>query len=426
MNIPALYELYKKHPSVKTDTRQLVPGDLYFALKGPNFDGNAFAAQALGKGAVVSVIDDPRYFIDERKTIVVNNVLECLQALAKHHRQQLNIPFIAITGTNGKTTTKELINAVLSSQYKTVATKGNLNNHIGVPLTILSIPADTEMAIIEMGANHQREIAGYCEVALPTHGIITNIGKAHLEGFGGEEGVKIAKGELYDYLRANNGTVFVCKDLPYLVEMSQSIRQVTYGLEAADYVAKPVGGQAFLALETAYPDLSLIQTQLVGAYNYTNALAAIAVGLYFKVTGANIKAALEAYSPNNNRSQVIRKGNNTIIMDAYNANPSSMKAAIENFVQLDAGKKVLLLGAMKELGENSVKEHQALINLLQQHSWDSVLLVGGDFALTKHPYFYVENNAAAQQWYHQKHFENCYILVKGSRSIGMEKVIEDI
>ncbi len=422
MNIEQLYQHYLAHPSVQTDTRKLQPGDIFFALRGPNFNGNQYAAAALEAGASLAVIDDPAFDTVPGKMMLTDDVLHTLQQLARRHRQQFSIPFIAITGTNGKTTTKEMIRTVLGAHYRTYATAGNLNNHIGVPLTLLGIPANAEMAVIEMGANHQHEIEGYCTVALPTHGLITNIGKAHLEGFGSEEGVRKAKGELYDYLRANDGTVFVCTDYPYLTDMSEGIAHiVTYGGEQAAYTGRPVHGSALLELDT--DQTGMVHTQLVGAYNFPNVMAAIAIGLHFGVPPEKIKAAIEAYVPSNNRSQIEKRGSNTFIMDAYNANPSSMKAAVENFAAIHAGEKVLLLGAMKELGEDSEKEHQALADLLQQRHWKAVVLVGAEFSRVNHPYIYLETAADAKKWLEQQAFENTYLLVKGSRSVGMEKVL---
>lgn len=422
MNIDQLYTIYRQHPSIQTDTRRLQAGDLFFALKGGNFNGNAFAAQALEMGAAFAVVDEAAYFTVPDKMMLVDDALLALQALALYHRQQLKIPFLAITGTNGKTTTKELIKTALGAGFRTYATTGNLNNHIGVPLTILGIGPDVEMAVIEMGANHQHEIESYCRIALPTHGIITNIGKAHLEGFGSEEGVRKAKGELYDYLRAHDGTVFLCTDYPYLQDMAKGIpHQVTYGSKDADYTGHAISNSAFLAVETQG---LTIQTQLVGAYNFPNVMAAMAVASYFKVLPAAAAEALAAYVPSNNRSQVIRQNSNTIIMDAYNANPSSMRAAIENFAGITAPKKVLLLGAMMELGPDSIKEHQALADLLQQQHWDAVVLVGGDFKKIQHPYIYLDDAATARNWLQQQQFTDTYLLVKGSRSTGMEKVIQ--
>lgn len=424
-SIDELYAFYQQHPAVQTDTRKLKPNDIFFALKGPNFNGNAYAEAALQAGAALAVVDEEAYYTQPEKMMLVKDALHTLQELALWHRRQLNIPILAITGTNGKTTTKELVSTVLASTYKTVATVGNLNNHIGVPLTLLSIPASTQIAVIEMGANHQHEIEAYCRIALPTHGIITNIGKAHLEGFGSEEGVRKAKGELYDYLREHDGTVFVCNQYPYLLEMSEGMMEViTYGEKDADFTGRALAESAFLGVQvTSDEEVGALQTRLTGAYNFPNVMAAVAVGLYFNVPPANVKAAIEGYVPSNNRSQVIQQGSNTIIMDAYNANPSSMKAAIENFTGINAAKKVLLLGAMMELGADSVKEHQALADLLQRTHWHAVVLVGGDFSKIKQPYVYLENAAEAANWLQQQQFTDTYILVKGSRSMGMEKVI---
>jgi len=424
-SIDELYAFYQQHPAVQTDTRKLKPNDIFFALKGPNFNGNAYAEAALQAGAALAVIDEEAYYTQPEKMMLVKDALHTLQELALWHRRQLNIPILAITGSNGKTTTKELVSTVLASTYKTVATVGNLNNHIGVPLTLLSIPASTQIAVIEMGANHQHEIEAYCRIALPTHGIITNIGKAHLEGFGGEEGVRKAKGELYDYLREHDGTVFLCNQYPYLLDMSKGMMEViTYGEKDADFTGRALAESAFLGVQvTSDEAIGTLQTRLTGAYNFPNVMAAVAVGLYFNVPPANIKAAIEGYVPSNNRSQVIQQGSNTIIMDAYNANPSSMKAAIENFTGINAPKKVLLLGAMMELGADSVKEHQALADLLQRTHWHAVVLVGGDFSKINHPYVYLNNAAEAANWLQQQQFTDTYILVKGSRSIGMEKVI---
>lgn len=430
MSIAELYQLYKLHPRIQTDTRKLQPGDFFFALKGEHFDGNAFAKQALAAGAAAVVIDDPTVYIDER-TIVVDNVLQTLQQLAKHHRQQFTIPFIAITGSNGKTTSKELVHAVLATTFKTYTTAGNLNNHIGIPLTILQIGSDAEIAVIEMGANHQQEIAGYCNYTLPTHGIITNCGKAHLEGFGGVEGVKKGKGELYDFLRAAQGKAFIMWDYDYLRDMSKGIAEcITYGSNDAHYEGQLVASDPFLQVlvtRTAQgdeKDKPLIKTQLVGAYNFANVMLAVAVGRNFGVPMQKIAAAIEAYAPSNSRSQLMKVGTNTIILDAYNANPSSMRAAIENFAALNGEKKVLLLGAMAELGTESLAEHRSIVELIAQHSWESVVLVGGDFNKIEHPFLRFENAVAAGQWLQQQHFEHTHLLIKGSRSSQMELVLQ--
>jgi UDP-N-acetylmuramoyl-tripeptide--D-alanyl-D-alanine ligase len=424
MQITDLYQLYLAHPSIQTDTRKLKTGDLYFALKGPNFNGNHFVQQALDAGAAYAIADETTDV--NSRIIKVDDVLQTLQNLAKHHRQQFNIPFIGITGSNGKTTTKELIHEVLSTTYKTYTTEGNLNNHIGVPLTILKVKKDAEMAVIEMGANHQKEIASYCAYTLPTHGLITNCGKAHLEGFGSIEGVRKGKGELFDHLRENNGTAFVMWDYDYLREMCKGIHEIkTYGTTDADITAVVKDSAEFLTVNIIHgAETGLIQTHLVGAYNLPNVLAAVAVGKYFNVADEKIKLALENYIPSNSRSQLIEKDGNRIILDAYNANPSSMKAAIENFAKMDGENKVLLLGGMMELGNESLAEHQAIIDLIDQHQWLQVALTGGDYKQLKHAYLNFDNAEQVKVWFDQQHFSNSNILIKGSRSMKMEKVLE--
>lgn len=349
-----------------------------------------------------------------------------MQQLARYHRQQFTIPFIAITGSNGKTTTKELIHATLSTTYRTYTTQGNLNNHIGIPLTILSIRKDAEMAVIEMGANHQKEIEGYCQYTLPTHGLITNCGKAHLEGFGGIEGVRKGKGELYDFLRANNGTVFVMSDYDYLQSMSKGIANIiTYGTEEADMVGKLSQREPFLSVFIEKgADIDLIQTQLVGDYNLPNVLAAVTIGKFFRVKEDDIKMAMETYRPSNSRSQLIERNGNKIILDAYNANPTSMKLAIENFAHLKVSKKILLLGGMAELGEESLLEHQHIIDLIKKYDWKEVVLVGGDFLKANHSFTKFSNAMEAGKWLKDQQIEDAYLLVKGSRSMQMEKVLD--
>ncbi|MBK6937649.1 MAG: UDP-N-acetylmuramoyl-tripeptide--D-alanyl-D-alanine ligase [Chitinophagaceae bacterium] len=426
MLIEQLYKIYQQFPSIQTDTRKLKQGDIFFALKGETFNGNAFAAKAIEAGAAYAVIDENEFFLGD-KTILVDDVLSALQQLAKHHRKQFtSISFIAITGSNGKTTTKELVHTVLSSSYKTYTTEGNLNNHIGIPLTILKIKPDAEVAVLEMGANHQKEIAGYCEYAQPTHGIITNCGKAHLEGFGGEEGVRKGKGELYDYLRKTNGTAFVMWDYEYLQEMSRGIPKiVTYGSRNAETEGYTIKSEPFLEVNiTKGGETGIIKTKLVGDYNLPNVLLAVAIGKYFNVPDTKIKVSIENYTPSNSRSQLIKKESNTIILDAYNANPSSMKLAIENFARLSADNKVLMLGGMAELGKESLSEHEAIVSLIDKFKWKSVVLVGGDFLKCRHPYISLMNSEEAKEWFVKKHFSDTHILVKGSRSIKMEKILE--
>lgn len=425
MQIERLYHIYLNHPQVQTDTRKLAPGQIFFALKGPNFNGNLFAEKALEAGAAAVVIDED-VLQESEKVFRVEDGLKSLQELALHHRKQLNIPFIAITGSNGKTTTKELIHAVLSSTYKTYTTQGNLNNHIGVPLTILSIKKDAEIAVIEMGANHQKEIESYCTIALPTHGLINNCGKAHMEGFGGVEGIRKGKGELFDFLTTHDGTAFINSDLDYLMDMSAKIpHRIFYGSAAARYKTTVTAREPFLSLELIDENQTLhISTQLVGIYNQPNIEAAICVGEYFKVSKEKIEAAIAAYAPDNARSQMIIKGDNRIILDAYNANPSSMQAAIENFDKQDAAHKMLFLGAMMELGITSVEEHQNIINILIEKGFKQVILVGGDFSKVEHPYQYFTDVDSATAWMKSQEIHDTLFLIKGSRSTKMEKLMD--
>jgi UDP-N-acetylmuramoyl-tripeptide--D-alanyl-D-alanine ligase len=418
MNIVELYEIYKQYPSIQTDTRKLKKNDLFFALKGPNFNANAFALSALDSGAAYAVIDDAKYNT-HANMILVDDALDTLQQLALYHRNQFTIPFIAITGSNGKTTTKELIHAVLSTQFKTYTTYGNLNNHIGVPLTILGIRNDAEMAVIEMGANHQGEIASYCLYTRPTHGLITNVGKAHLEGFGGYEGVKKGKGELYDYLRSSGGAAFVMWDYEYLREMSEGIADI---IKYGSFNSEIVTSEPLLNVKI---NDHTVATQLVGAYNFPNVLAAAAIGEHFGISFDKIKSALESYSPTNSRSQLIEQASNKIILDAYNANPSSMRAAIENFEKIKADNKILILGAMAELGDESLYEHEEIVKLLKRHNWKQVILVGGDFLKIDTPFKTFDNSLKAKEWYQSQRYENAYMLIKGSRSMQMERVLEN-
>ncbi|HVG14609.1 MAG TPA: UDP-N-acetylmuramoyl-tripeptide--D-alanyl-D-alanine ligase [Chitinophagaceae bacterium] len=424
MDIDSLYELFLKHNAVQTDTRKLKEGDLFFALKGPNFDGNSFAQQALEKGAAAVVIDDPNYAV-AGKTYLVDDCLTALQLLAKHHRQQFTIPFIAITGSNGKTTTKEFVHAVLSSSFQTYTTEGNFNNHIGVPLTILKIRKDAAFAVIEMGANHVGEIASYCNIAMPTHGVITNCGKAHLEGFGGIEGVRKGKGELFNFLRQYNGGVFVMWDYDYLRDMSKGIQTVyKYGTgDDADLSGNTVGEETLMKVAFTKGHESTLSTKLVGNYNLPNVLAAVAIGKFFHVPDEKINEAIESYTPSNSRSQLMQRASNEIILDAYNANPSSMKLAIENFSK-QKGDKILMLGAMAEMGLDSGKEHQGIIDEIKKHEWSKVVLVGGDFLKLDHPYIQFSSPDEAGEWLRKNKIENSTLLIKGSRSMKMEKVLD--
>jgi len=425
MQIEDLYKIYLEHPGIQTDTRKIKPGDIFFALKGPNFNGNDYLQKALELGAAYAVGDEIQTETNER-ILIFHDSLETLQQLAKYHRLQFDIPFIAITGSNGKTTTKELVHEVLSAKYKCYTTEGNLNNHIGIPLTILKIKADAEIAVIEMGANHQKEIESYCKYALPTHGNITNIGKAHLEGFGGEEGVKKGKGELLVYLRENGGTAFINNDYPPMRELSAGIQHIiTYGTSDADYIGEIKEDSELLEVSiTKGADLPSIKTQLVGGYNLPNVLTAVCIGKSFGVSDDAIKAALEQYTPSNSRSQLIQKGTNKIILDAYNANPTSMKAAIENFAKMEGGNKVLVLGGMMELGDASEKEHAQIVQTIAKYDWTKVVLAGKDYQQLPDGYLHFNSSAEAAEWYRAQQFDHAQILVKGSRSMQMEKILE--
>jgi UDP-N-acetylmuramoyl-tripeptide--D-alanyl-D-alanine ligase len=436
MSISEIYDIYVQYPSVVTDTRKLKEGDFFFALKGPNFNANTFAFKALEAGAAYCVVDESLSIIatyyegqDQAqkeaglsKIIVVDDVLATLQELAGHHRSTFDIPFIAITGSNGKTTTKELVYAVLSSHFKTYTTQGNLNNHIGVPLTILSIKKDAQMAVIEMGANHQKEIEGYCVYTKPTHGIISNCGKAHLEGFGGEEGVKKGKGELYTFLREHTGTAFVYTGYDYLNEMSAGIQNIVPYINGTIQSSEPFITVAANIKETA----TTVHSQLVGSYNLPNILCALTIGIYFGVPENKMVDAIANYAPSNSRSQLITKDTNTIILDAYNANPSSMKVAIENFAKLAGTHKIVLLGAMMELGEHSQAEHLALLQLINGYSFESVVLVGDDFLAHQNAlpqFIYFKTTAEAKVWLAAQNPAHTHLLIKGSRSMQMETVL---
>ncbi len=424
-DIHSLYTLYREYPSVQTDTRHLQEGDIFFALKGPHFNGNHFAARALELGASYAVVDEAAYAANSR-CLLVPDVLTALQQLALLHRRQFTIPFIAITGSNGKTTTKELLSAVLRTQYRTYTTSGNLNNHIGIPLTLLRIREDAEMAVIEMGANHLHEIASYCTIALPTHGIITNCGKAHIAGFGSEAGVRKAKGELYDFIRAHNGTIFRNTDLAYLEDMAAGIgKQITYGAHDAMYTGTPHMNHVWLrVMLNDTPGPVTIDTQLTGAYNFPNVMAAIAAGIHFGIPVEKISSAIASYQPDNSRSQWIQKDSNRIILDAYNANPTSMHAAITNFAQAPLDHKILWLGAMKELGGETEAEHRNLTDLVRQYDWADVILVGDEFKNITTGFKWFNNAAAAAEYIRTNRPENASVLIKGSRSSSMELLLE--
>jgi UDP-N-acetylmuramoyl-tripeptide--D-alanyl-D-alanine ligase len=422
-----LYSLYLRHREISTDSREIIPGSLFFSLKGDNFDGNAFSGKAIESGAAFAVIDNPSFDTGER-TLLVENVLRSLQAIAVIHRQSLNIPVIGITGTNGKTTTKELINAVLSSQLKTHATSGNLNNHIGVPFTILSIPEYSEIAVIEMGANHPGEIEFLCSIAKPTHGIITNIGKAHLEGFGSFDGIVRAKSELYHYIAETRGELFVNSDNPLLMSLSESISRITYGREKKNYISgtltssDPYLDMKFYNHELSYP----VRTNLVGDYNYENVLAAVAIGTRFNITGKNICSAIENYKPANSRSQAIKTAHNLVIVDTYNANPTSMRAALLNFNRIDSKRKMVILGGMKELGQASEAEHLEIVKLVKELKFNNAVFSGPEFMQVSEDegFTCLPDSTATFEWLKTNPVHDYTILVKGSRGSKMEVVLE--
>ena len=429
MSIEEIYKNFQLNPKISTDSRKIIPNSLFFALKGENFNGNTFAEKAISDGAAYVIIDEAKYKINEQY-ILVDNVLKTLQDLAIFHRNTLNIPIIGITGTNGKTTTKELINVVLSEKYKILATIGNLNNHIGVPLTILSITKEHEIAIIEMGANHIGEIAELCEIAKPDFGIITNIGKAHLEGFGGIEGVIKTKSDLYKAIKKRKGKVFVNINNELLMNLSADIDNITYGNSQDAYCnGKLLAANPFVKVQYSCEEFyDEIQTQLVGNYNFENILAAITIGLYFNVEKASIKTAIEAYQPSNSRSQVVKTAKNTIILDAYNANPTSLEAAIRNFSEIQAENKVLIIGDMLELGKYSKSEHSRIIKIIEEEKFEKVLLVGTEFseACTDHHWNCFNDSEMAKQWLIDNPITNAYVLVKGSRGIKLEKVLDTL
>jgi len=430
ITIEELYDIFLKYPRVSTDSRNIPQKSLFFALKGENFDGNSFALEALQKGASYSIIDNKEDATGE-SIILVDDVLKTLQELALYHRKQLKIPMIAITGTNGKTTTKELIASVLSQKYKTMATKGNLNNHIGVPLTILSLNKETQIAIIEMGANHVGEIEFLCKIALPTHGIITNIGKAHLEGFGGFEGVIRAKTELYNFLRLTNGVAFVNKDNPLLMDHAHDIKTITYGSDptAAFSGTLVKTGDPFINTQISFKSSEMIVgSRLYGTYNFENILAAACIGYHFNVGPDNIKEGIEMYEPSNNRSQVLNTGKNILILDAYNANPDSLTSAIHSFADSSYPDKTVIIGDMLELGKESDEEHNNILKLLEKVQFNDVFLVGPIFTRlnTKREWLCFQDSDLARLWFDHHRLEGKTILIKGSRGIRLEKLTDTL
>lgn len=425
MRIEDIYQCFLQCESVSTDTRKIEPNSLFIALKGENFNANTFAEEALKKGALFVIIDDKKFFTDEDKMLLVKDSLKTLQELANYHRNQLGLPIIALTGSNGKTTTKELINSVLSMKYNTKATIGNLNNHIGVPLTLLSFDEDTDIGIVEMGANHQKEIEMLCEIAEPDYGYITNFGKAHLEGFGGIEGVIKGKSELYSYLRKNEKTAFINNDDPLQVEKASNIQSYTFGIKnKADISIKSV--EANPMVKVIFNE-EHINSHLIGIYNANNINAAITIGKYFNITDSDIKKAIENYEPSNNRSQLINKNTNKIILDAYNANPSSMQAAITNFLQLDSDNKIAILGDMFELGKESIEEHKKIVEILCNEPSVKTYFIGKDFytnKIDKNHISFFETFSSFAENLKSEVVKNKTILIKGSRGMALEKTLD--
>lgn len=431
-DIETLYRLFLQSTGVTTDSRRCPAGSLFIALKGETFDGNAFAAQALRDGCAYAVVDNPRYLPEgDPRYFLTGNCLRTLQALARHHRRTLGTRIIGITGTNGKTTTKELMAAVLSTTYRLHYTQGNLNNHIGVPLTLLGLKPEHQLAVVEMGASHPGDIRELVEIAEPDYGLITNVGRAHLQGFGSFEGVIRTKGELFDFLRAKGrATVFVHDDSPYLKEMAHDLTQVRYGTRPGLYVSgHATGCSPFLNFEWQGKDEAkdhAVQTHLIGDYNLPNALAALTVGRYFGVTPEQACRALADYQPCNHRSQWIQTADNTLIVDAYNANPTSMKAAIDNFARMEAKNKMLILGDMRELGPDSPSLHQEIIDHLETCGLTDVILVGKEFAGTHHPYVSYSDAPALIDALHRQRPAGKTILIKGSNSLHLERVAEEL
>lgn len=423
MNIPDLYKIFNENPIVTTDSRNCPKGSIFFALKGERFNGNHYAKETIEKGCAYAIVDEIEY-ANGRNIIYVENVLTTLQKLANFHRNQLNIPIVGITGTNGKTTTKELIASVLQRKYKTLYTQGNLNNHIGVPLTLLQLKNEHEIGIIEMGANHPGEIKTLVEIVNPNYGIITNVGKAHIEGFGSFEGVVKTKSELYDFLRNHNGTAFVNKANEILMKSSKGISNVIYYGKDSDFESFMLNNNPFLELKWRN---FCIKSKLIGSYNAENIMAAIAIGCYFSVKDDEIVKAIEEYTPTNNRSQYKKTEKNDLIIDAYNANPTSMNASIDNFNQIENDNKIVILGDMKELGEISDSEHQKVVDKLEKLNLCKILIVGSEFGKTetKKALKFTDINDL-NNYLVNENFKNYLILIKGSNSMKLIECINHL
>ncbi len=424
--VKALYEYFQRYPRVCTDTRKDLKNRIFFSLSGENFNGNKFAPQALEKGAVLAVVDEAEYAINNQY-FLVDDCLKALQDLAAYHRNQFEIPLLGITGSNGKTTTKELIKTVLQTERNVTYTQGNLNNHIGVALSLLEIDENTEIAIIEMGANHQKEIEFLCQLANPGLGLITNIGKAHLEGFGGFEGVVKAKSELYQYIRETGGQLFVNADDELLMKLSQGIDRSTYGKNVAEVTAQLQSATGGLSLCWTYKGATQqLQTPLYGSYNMPNILAAIRIGVHFNIKAKNINKALKSFVPDNNRSQQIQTTNNQLIMDAYNANPVSMREAINSFHESNFSEPVLILGDMFELGDASAAEHQGIIDLISDLKFHDVVLIGEEFFGLNHSFLAFKETSEAMTFFEDTPLAGAHILIKGSRGMALEKLLKHL
>ena len=428
VSIKDLYSIYLEHPLICTDNRKAEKGSLFFALKGGRFNGNDYAEEAIEAGCAYSIVDDINK-AEGSQMIYVEDVLATLQQLASYHRLELGIPVLCITGTNGKTTTKELITRILSRKHRVVSTQGNFNNHIGVPLSLLKVKKDAEIAVIELGANHPNEIEFLCEIARPTHGLITNIGKAHLEGFGDLEGVKQAKSELYRFLKLNDGQVFVNRDNLMLRDLSSGMDPIWYGSsEVSDCCGTLLDGSGHIKVSYSQQGDTPreINTSLIGAYNFENIMAAVSVGCFFRVAAEDIVAAVESYVPDNNRSQELKTDHNHVILDAYNANPMNMRAALESFTSHVKGNRLVILGDMLEMGAHAEREHRSIVELLREQSHDRVILVGEEFSkagstLTNEHF---ANVTDAKKWLETSPATGMNILVKGSRGIGLERLLD--
>lgn len=425
MSIIDLYDLFIHNPQITTDSRNCPKGSIFFALKGDKFDGNQYAGKALASGCVYAVIDNPDYYIGER-TILVDNVLKTLQQLAHHHRKVLGLPIIGITGTNGKTTTKELLAAVLSTKFNLLYTEGNFNNHIGVPLTLLRLTHDHEMAVIEMGASHPGDIKELVDIVHPNYGIITNVGRAHLEGFGSFEGVIRTKGELYDYIRRSKGKIFIKKENEYLQSIAKGIEQITYGNgDDAFASGQVVSCDPFLVFNWKQQGkLHTVETHMIGSYNLDNVLAAVAVGRFFKIPAERISRAIAAYEPTNNRSQFKKTDNNELIIDAYNANPSSMKVALDNFITMPVQPKAIILGDMRELGPTSDELHAEVVEQIKKDQFDKVFLCGEHFSKVGKEFSPFATTEAMVEELRKQPLKGYHILIKGSHSMGLEKLAD--